>query len=263
MKISVIIPTYKPQQWIEECLESINSQTFDKREYEVIIVLNGCNEPYNTLIHRMLRKMKGVNIQFIQTDIPSVSNARNLGLDCAKGDYIAFIDDDDYVSPEYLQELYDIAVTGVTPVSNVVAFNDVTREVVNNYISDCYHRNKGGNCIPIMQVRPFLSVPVAKILLATRTIGSRRFNTHIKNGEDSLFMLTISDKIKVVTPSSENAIYYRRVRENSAATRKRLITEKVICKFRLLKGYCVCLLQPWRYNPCFVLSRIVACLMYW
>jgi len=263
MKISVIIPTYKPQQWLEECLESIRLQTFDKREYEIIIVLNGCNEPYNTQIRSELRKMKGINIDLIQTDVSGVSNARNLGLYYAKGDYIAFIDDDDYVSPGYLQELYDIAVTGAFPVSNVIAFEDGSREVIGNYISDCYQRNKGKCNIPIMRVRPFLSVPVAKIFLAKEIIGSRRFNTHINNGEDSLFMLSISDKIKAVTPTSENAVYYRRVRRNSAVTRKRTITEKVTTKCHLLKGYFFCLLQPWRYNIFFVLSRIVACLIYW
>ena len=50
MKISVIVPSYKPQSYIWECLNSIYNQTFPKTEYELVLVLNGCNEPYNTKI---------------------------------------------------------------------------------------------------------------------------------------------------------------------------------------------------------------------
>ena len=49
-------------------------------------------------------------------------------------------------------------------------------------------------------------------------IGSRRYDTSFKNGEDSLFMFLISDRMKNVTFASEDAIYFRRVRKNSAAT---------------------------------------------
>ena len=50
MKISVIIPTYKPQVYLWECLDTVYAQTFSKKEFEVILVLNGCNEPYNSQI---------------------------------------------------------------------------------------------------------------------------------------------------------------------------------------------------------------------
>ena len=46
MKISVIIPTYKPQAYLWKCLDSMVAQTFPKEEFEVILVLNGCSEPW-------------------------------------------------------------------------------------------------------------------------------------------------------------------------------------------------------------------------
>ena len=105
MKISVIVPTYKPQAYLWECLDSIYNQTFPKTDYELILVLNGCCEPYNTRIKEWFSKHSDLQVQYFQTDEGGVSNARNIALDNAKGDYVTFIDDDDLISPEYLKEL--------------------------------------------------------------------------------------------------------------------------------------------------------------
>ena len=92
-----------------QCLDSLNAQTLDKRLWEVIIVLNGCSEPWETEIKQYIQSRHLTNARLIQTDEGSVSNARNIGLDQAKGEYIAFLDDDDYVSPTYLEALAAIA----------------------------------------------------------------------------------------------------------------------------------------------------------
>ena len=97
-KVSVIIPSYKPRNYIWDCLDSLKLQTLPKEDYEIILVLNGCSEPWKGEIESFIdRNMIGFNIKLIQTDVPGVSNARNLGIDSAKGEYISFIDDDDFV----------------------------------------------------------------------------------------------------------------------------------------------------------------------
>ena len=110
MYISVIIPTYKPKAYLWECLDSLIIQSFPKEDFEVILVLNGCDEPYKSAIENYIStKMQRMNINFINTKQGGVSNARNLGLDVARGKYITFIDDDDYISSSYLQDLFNIA----------------------------------------------------------------------------------------------------------------------------------------------------------
>ena len=77
--ISVIIPTYKPQAYLWECLDSMVAQTFPKEEFEVILVLNGCSEPWRSEIEDYIaRKMQGMHIQFLHTEQGGVSNARNM-----------------------------------------------------------------------------------------------------------------------------------------------------------------------------------------
>ena len=124
MKISVIVPTYKPQAYLWECLDSIYNQTFPKSDYELVLVLNGCNEPYNTQILDWLSKHKDLNVQFFQIDTGGVSNARNIALDNAKGEYVTFIDDDDLISTAYLKELYEKATPDTVSLCYPYAFND-------------------------------------------------------------------------------------------------------------------------------------------
>lgn len=109
MKVSVIIPTYKPQKYLWDCLCSMNEQTMRKEDFEVILVLNGCNQPYYSQILDWKAAHKDLNLNVIQTDQGGVSNARNIALDTAKGEYITFVDDDDYFSTTCLQEMLDIA----------------------------------------------------------------------------------------------------------------------------------------------------------
>ena len=124
MKISVIVPTYKPQAYLWECLDSIYNQTFPKQDYEIILVLNGCCEPYNKQIKEWLSKHSDLQVQYSQTDEGGVSNARNIALDNVKGEYVTFIDDDDLISPEYLKGLYDKAAPDTISLCYPYAFND-------------------------------------------------------------------------------------------------------------------------------------------
>lgn len=79
MKISVIIPTYKPQNYLWDCLASLVAQTFPKDDFEVILVLNGCNEPYKSAIEKYIAEMmQGMHVNLIHAEKPGVSNARNI-----------------------------------------------------------------------------------------------------------------------------------------------------------------------------------------
>ena len=129
MKISVIIPSYKPKGYLWECLESLYNQTFPSNDFEILLVLNGCCEPYKSQIEEFLKGKDMCNVCLIQTNQLGVSNARNIGLDRAKGDYITFIDDDDYVSPSYLEELYEKALPDTISLCYPYAFNDGSPEI--------------------------------------------------------------------------------------------------------------------------------------
>lgn len=259
MKISVIIPTYKPQDYIWECLNSLTKQTFSKKKFEVIIVLNGCCEPWKTDLETFIStKMKEMNVRFIQTNQVGVSNARNIALDVSKGEYITFVDDDDFVSPSFLEELYEKSTPDTVALSYAYAFNDgnISEKLKYRITSEFEKRNKYGKQ-PYKKTRKIFSGPCMK-LFHKNIIGNRRFNPHFKNGEDSLFMFLISDRLKYVEYTSHEAIYYRRIRENSAVTKNRPIIQIIFNGLNLMKCYTyIYLRSPFKYSFNFYFSRIL------
>lgn len=195
MEISVIIPTYRPDYYFVDCLRSLQAQTIDHSVFEILIILNGPKESYEFFIQDLVKKyLNDIVVKVFYTDKASVSNARNIGIDNAAGKFLTFIDDDDYVSPSYLLEMYEIACENIVPLTNILAFNDLDNSIVEYGISTQYKLKCKDVHLSQYKVRAYFSVPVCK-LIRKDIIGERRFNCCFKNSEDALFMLAISDKI--------------------------------------------------------------------
>lgn len=259
-KISVIIPTYRPQNYLNECLESLQWQTFDKEWFEVLIVLNGEKEPYYSEIQDILRVFS-FHCELLYAPTAGVSNARNLGLDHARGEYICFIDDDDYVSSTYLEGLYRSVVghRAIIAVSNVATFFHRDDKVFGkDYISLAFERFSKKPSESLFKKRKFLSSSCCKLIPA-QIIKVRRFNPKYRLGEDSLFMFEISDRIQNIVLSQEDVLYYRRLRSGSASRSAYSIIFKLTAKMRLIMSYIrIWILHITRYNIWLFLSRIVA-----
>lgn len=252
MKISVIIPTYKPQGYIWECLDSLFQQTLAKDDYELIIVLNGCREPYDGKIKKYLSQFEEWHVTYIQTDTGGVSNARNIGLDNACGEYITFIDDDDYVSPNYLKELLSLASEDIIALAYPYAFMDGDMKQIEYPITDSYNCRSVFRRQHYTNTRKYFSGPCMK-LIHRNVIANRRFNISFKNGEDALFMFLISDRFKSVDFASKDCVYYRRYRRGSAVF-SQSFSQCLKNGIRLMCEY-ICIFIKGNYNPWFFLTR--------
>ena len=215
MNISVIIPTYKPQAYIWQCLDSFAAQTLDKRLWELIVVLNGCSEPWLEQLNAYAAAHTDLQLRIIQTDTAGVSNARNLGIDAAKGEYIGFVDDDDYVSPTYLEALAALATPETVAASYTIAFDD-THDYIPYYVEKAYHQYAPKGTMPFYSARTYFGGPCMK-LIHRDIIGSRRFDPTFRSGEDSLFLFLISNRMHQVRFTGKDAVYYRRIRPGSAS----------------------------------------------
>lgn len=259
MKISIIIPTYKPKDYLWECLDSIVVQSFSKKDFELILVLNGCCEPWKTDIEKYIAsKMIGMNIKFIQLDEGGVSNARNVALDIVEGEYITFIDDDDYISPSFLDDLYNAVTPDTISVCNTMAFWEGESGFVDFPLTNVYKELAvKGVTTTSSKVRKFFSGPCMK-LIPMSFIQGRKFDVRFKNGEDSIFMFLISDKFKRVSFSAPTAIYYRRFREGSAVTSHRSRYDIILNGLKMMSVYCgIYFRHPWRYSFNFFITRIL------
>lgn len=107
MKLSYIVPVYKVEKYLEECVESILSQSMD--DYEIILVDDGSPDACPAMCDSYAEKYPE-KIRVIHKENTGPSKTRNVGLSVAKGDYIFFIDSDDYLKVNRVKELYEKAV---------------------------------------------------------------------------------------------------------------------------------------------------------
>ena len=111
--ISIIVPIYNSENYIKKCLDSILAQTYSN--LEVILIDDGSTDnSYN--ICKDYQK-KDNRIVLLQQKNAGVSRARNHGLEVAKGEYIGFVDSDDYIEPE----MYEILLNSIIESNSKIA----------------------------------------------------------------------------------------------------------------------------------------------
>lgn len=108
IKISVVIPVYNAEKYLRECLDSIVNQTIEER-VEVILVNDGSVDGSGDIMLEYEKKFPELICNVFQKN-GGASAARNHALNIARGEYVVFIDSDDYIGPSYLEVLYKKAV---------------------------------------------------------------------------------------------------------------------------------------------------------
>lgn len=259
MQVSVIIPTYCPKTYLWDTLDSLLLQTLPAEDFEIIIVLNGPREPYESHINNYIRHVESSHrLTLLCTEKAGVSNARNLAIDKAQGKYFCFIDDDDWVSSVYLQDLLGRADESAIVASMVKNYIQHDGSYTEDYLAHAFERCSKMEHITLTAGRSLLSSSCCKIIPRT-VIADSRFDTHITHGEDALFMTTISPRIKAIRLSSPEAIYFRRVHTASASRHSRSLPLRLRNTTLLFRRYFGMLFQPRHYDTKFILTRLLAC----
>lgn len=104
ISLSFIVPVYNVEKYILDCLKSIAFQTCN--EYEIVIINDGSTDNSQLIIENYIRDMR--NVQLINKKNEGISIARNVGLQKAKGEYVCFIDSDDFYKIDFSQNFLDI-----------------------------------------------------------------------------------------------------------------------------------------------------------
>lgn len=105
-KISIIVPVYKVEKYIEQCIDSILNQTF--KDFELILVDDGSPDKCPEICDKYA--LKDERIKVIHKSNGGLSSARNAGIDIATGGYIGFVDSDDFIHNKMYETLYDYAI---------------------------------------------------------------------------------------------------------------------------------------------------------
>lgn len=104
--ISVIVPVFNVDKYLDQCIGSILNQTFT--DFELILVNDGSFDYSYKICKEYAAKDSRVRV--LSQENKGMSAARNLGIENAKGQYLSFVDSDDYIVPEYLDCLYTILI---------------------------------------------------------------------------------------------------------------------------------------------------------
>lgn len=106
MKLSIIVPVYNAEKYLEKCLDSLVSQTID--DYELILINDGSTDNSQQIINDYVNQYPEL-IRTKTVENGGQGRARNIGIDMARGDYLGFVDSDDWVDTSMYQRLYTAA----------------------------------------------------------------------------------------------------------------------------------------------------------
>ncbi|MPS74231.1 MAG: glycosyltransferase [Chryseobacterium sp.] len=106
IKVSIIVPVYNVELYLEKCLLSLVNQTL--QDIEILVVNDGSKDNSQQIIEKFQKDHPNKIFGFIKEN-GGLSDARNFGIDRAKGQYLGFVDSDDYVSETMFEEMYDLA----------------------------------------------------------------------------------------------------------------------------------------------------------
>lgn len=143
--ISIIVPVFNVENFIHLCIESILSQTF--QDFELILVNDGSTDRSGDICDEYSKKDKRIIV--IHKENGGQSSARNIGINVAKGNFIGFIDSDDWIQSDMFHILYTKAIETDADITacNIMKYNkDSTKQIYCNKTDDCFFdRNSAMN----------------------------------------------------------------------------------------------------------------------
>ena len=217
MKYSVIIPVYNAARTLRRCLDSLVDQSFD--DYELLLINDGSTDGSDAICREYANVYPC--IRYFAKENGGVSSARNLGLEQAKGEYILFVDSDDYVANNYFavigQELArycpDLLMFGAANTGG----EEQTR------ITGAYRETEESNIArriaEAMQQYLFSSLWNKVFKRETIERFHLRFENGLAIGEDQLFIFTYAMHIKSLA-SVEEILYFVDISDQGSLSRK-------------------------------------------
>lgn len=211
--ISVIVPVYNVQDYLPQCLDSISNQTYGN--IEVIIVNDGSTDESGAIAKAYCDKDD--RFTYIAQKNQGLSAARNTGIDNAKGEYLAFVDSDDWLGEDYLEKLYnaiimqnsDMAVCGF-----VVEDGSDSTSSKNFDTSMLYSKEAAMKCLSnIFQKEDLLMVVAWNKLYRKELFKNIRYPVG-KIHEDEFIAHRLIDASENII-AVDDALYHYRVRDNS------------------------------------------------
>lgn len=235
--ISVIIPVYDVEAYLKECIQSVIDQTYEN--LEIILVDDGSTDASGNICDDYAKKDKRIKV--IHKLNGGLSDARNVGLDMCKGDYISFIDSDDIVNTHYIEYLYTNIVKNKSDIASTNLYS--FKNFANVKVDDKYN---SATYATIETVKKMLNV-VEISSCACAKLYKRELFEEIRFPvgrlyEDYLTIYRILAMTQTVT-LLDNKMYYYRQREGSIM--RYVCSEKTVTLVDAAEEVCNFILNTW------------------
>lgn len=198
--LSVIVPVYKAEKYLHRCVDSILGQTYSN--LDVVLVDDGSPDDSGKICDEYAAKDSRVRV--IHKPNGGVSSARNAGIDVAKGEYIAFVDSDDYIDQEMYEKLF-----GALKSDDCIAVCDCYLHYEDR---DCFKKIYDVNADKIRFLGDYLLSDIGGScwnMIAPRAIvGTLRFPEYLNSGEDLWYVLRLLFKAPSIVKVQEALYYY-------------------------------------------------------
>ena len=214
-KISVIVPVYNVEAYLERCVESILQQTY--AHFELILINDGSTDSSGQICDHLASQYENIKVYHIEN--AGVSNARNMGIQLATGSWVTFIDSDDFVTQDYLATLAS-AAEGLNVGFVIASLHHIKNGIVTDIPS---HSGKTELWSTEETMKELLMTtrtsffPVAK-LFKRNLLADEKFNTNYHLAEDALFLTELLLKTRCSSVFIDKPVYYYDHREGSATT---------------------------------------------
>lgn len=209
IKVSIIVPIYNTEKFLRKCIESIVNQTL--QEIEIILINDGSTDNSHNICLEYAEKYPE-KIRYINNKNIGCSATRNLGIKLAKGEYIAFVDSDDYIEKEIYEEMYKVARNkSVDVVVSGIIYEDKT-----NIIQKISIPKNIKSYYDYFKVDNRLANPVNKLFKKDVILKNKinfPLNTH--SGEDIVFCFKFLSQTKKISSLSKAYYHYINHGENS------------------------------------------------
>ena len=230
-KVSIIIPVYNVEKYLHRCLDSVKSQSYSN--IEVLLIDDGSKDKSGVICDEYVASDSRFHVY--HKDNEGVSKARNTGLDHANGDWITFIDSDDFISNTYLENLIKPILNNTevdfvhgcgTYFANGQAGSIIEKfeDEISSDTVQLFNRFKGFVCCKLFK-RELIEHPISEKPL--------RFDYRIRYSEDMVFTLEYVLNVKTYAFSREVGYFYNRDNNSSATHSIKMSYEESLYAFEV------------------------------
>ena len=215
-KVSIIVPVYNTENYIGRCIESILSQSYT--DFELILINDGSKDKSADII----KSYKDDRIIFIDNDNNGVSETRNIGIRKAKGEYIQFIDSDDFIDKDMLKDTLDVleSKNADTVITGLYLDIEQNSKVNTSIQTFDYYEAKDKKDIAINVLKrmggTYINSPINKLYKRSILVENNIFmDKNIDLGEDFIFNLAYLAHCNSVVFSNKCYYHYWMKIENN------------------------------------------------